>query len=265
MPSLSFRVAYSKNQGLVLSPSEIIEGYLHGIQLCYQDGRSYPLSSVTRFIKSAQEAVENSFSIKLQKQIVEESRDFVRTEWVSWGFVKTTYPINEALRLSGNINRTEQMVYPKQWLSTKSSSDGPKAMFRQLYVIPSPDSAVQFTQQSIYYSNFIRGIGFFSSSYIPNYWKIKYCTGFDVIPHDLLDIIGKLTAIQVLAQLGDILLGVGLSSLSISLDGVSQSTSTTRSGSGGLFAGRIKQYAEELKEQVANARMFYCGLTLDVM
>ena len=40
-------------------------------------------------------------------------------------------------------------------------------------------------------------------------------------------------------------MGAGISSRSISVDGLSQSKSTTKSSAGGAFAGRIKQLEEE--------------------
>ncbi len=263
MPSLTLNITCSKNEGIILSPYELITNFLDGIPLCYADGRHLNFGSIKRFIISSQKSIEKHFSIKFKKQIVEETKDFNRQEWNSWGYIRVQYPINEPLNLSGNVGNAEYMNYPKEWLVVKRTSDGPSGVYRNLHIIPNSRAGTTYTQQGVYLSNFVAGVGYASSSYIPEYWKVKYCTGFDKIPQDLLDIIGKLAAIQVLAMLGDILLGVGLSSLSISIDGVSQNTSTTRSGTNGLFGARIKQYKDELEKEIEIAKYHYRGISLD--
>ena len=86
---------------------------------------------------------------------------------------------------------------------------------------------------------------------------MKYVTGWDEIPADLLNFIAKAAALNVLAVIGDVLYGVGMSSVSISLDGVSQNTPLTRSAQGGLFGGRIKLYLDELNQQLPNLKNQY--------
>lgn len=66
------------------------------------------------------------------------------------------------------------------------------------------------------------------------------------IPDNLRHIIGLLAAMHPLTIAGDLVLGAGVTSRSIGIDGLSQSVSTTKSGAqGGAFAARIKMYREE--------------------
>jgi len=73
------------------------------------------------------------------------------------------------------------------------------------------------------------------------------------IPDDLRHLIGLRAAIHPLTIAGDLVLGAGVASRSIGMDGLSQSITTTKSGAqGGAFAARIKSYKEE-DIQVLNA------------
>jgi hypothetical protein len=99
---------------------------------------------------------------------------------------------------------------------------------------------------------------------VPNFWHLVYTTGFKVIPYDLLGIIGKLSSIQLFAIIGDITIGAGIASESLSFDGFSQSISTNQ-GSNSLYGSRIKQYAEELEKfDLPNVKSHYRGITFEV-
>lgn len=259
---LTLNVNYNKSEGLVLSPSDLIQQYLHGIPLCYSDGRQLDYSTITQKLKSVQKQIESLLSIKLQKQIVQENHDFSREEFKQWGFVKAIFPVNEAYKLEGTINNITQVNYPKDWLSVKRTTD--TTVHRNVYLIPNTSGGAVMTQNSFIFSGITPHLGFFGANYIPNYWRLTYCTGWDVVPDDILDAIGKLTAIQILGILGDVLLGIGITSSSISLDGLSQSLTNTK-GSGGLFGSRIKQYSEELARELPNLRYEYKGITFGVL
>ena len=69
------------------------------------------------------------------------------------------------------------------------------------------------------------------------------------IPDNMRHLIGMMAAMHPLAIAGDLVLGAGVTSKSIGIDGLSQSISTTKSGAmGGAFAARMKAYTEESKQ-----------------
>lgn len=90
----------------------------------------------------------------------------------------------------------------------------------------------------------------------PGGFEVDYETGYkssDFIPENLRAIIGKYGAIKALAAIGDGLLA-GFSSQSISLDGLSESFSSTQSATSAYFGARIAQYAKEIKEWLQRNR-----------
>lgn len=267
MPSLKLKIRYNKNEGILISPSELQELYLFGIPSSTDDGRKMPSDTIKRQIIAAQKRFENLFSIKLAKQVVEESRDFTRQEWDVWGYVKTTYPVMYPDRLKGYINDACQVNYPHEWLSVKKTKE--VAVFRNIYVIPNSAGVegAQMTQNSIVYNGVYPHLGWFGKSYIPNYWRMKYITGWDSdeLPEDLTDVIAKYAAINVLAIISDFLYGVGIQSISVSLDGVSQSTPLTKGGQYGMFSSRIKLYIDDINAQMENMKFVYKGIIFEVL
>lgn len=263
MPSLTLNVNFNKNEGIIISPSELVQHYLHGIPLCTNDGREVSFQTIKQKIFTAQKQIENLLSIRLIPQVIEETQDFNRDEFSSFGFVKVAFLIREPLKMDGYLNNVRQITYPKDWLSIKRT--GAVFMWRNLHLMPNTGSGATMNQNAFAFSGITPHMGFMGMYHIPNYWRTAYTTGWDKIPADVVDVVAKLATIPILAILGDILLGVGLTSLNVSLDGVSQSTSTTRNSSGGLFQGRIKQYTEELKSEMEILKSAYKGMAFEVL
>jgi len=265
MPSLKLKIQYNKNVEIIMSPTELLENYLFGIPICSNDGRKLSSQAISQHIKSAQTQVESLFSIKLTKQVIEENRDFNRQEFMSWGYIRTMYPISYIDNLEGWINDVCQITYPREWLSIKKQEE--VAVYRNIYLIPNTGSksGATMSQNSLIYNGMSPHLGWFGQTYIPNYWKPRYVTGWNKIPADLFDFIAKFAAINVLSVIGDILYGVGVTSIQMNLDGVSQNTPLSRSSTGGLFAGRIKHYIDETNRMLPALKSKYRGISFEVL
>lgn len=263
--SFKLQIDFSKNDGLILSPSNLVSMYMPGIPLCYPGGGSISSKTIEQKIRTATKQIENFLSIKIQKQMIEENHDFNKQEFSQWGYIKTNYPIVFAEKLEGRINNISQIKYPKSWLSIKSKSDS--TSFRNLHIIPNVDGAQEMNQYSVVYSGISPVLGYFGGDYIPNYWNVTYCTGWDSdeIPSDILDAIGKLATMQILAITGDLIFGAGIGNQNISIDGVSQSYSTTKGGGKGAFSGRIDMYKQELEQNLLDLKAEYVGIRLRAM
>jgi hypothetical protein len=80
------------------------------------------------------------------------------------------------------------------------------------------------------------------------FYSVDYVAGFensDKVPADLRAAIGKMCAIEMLNIIGDGLMS-GFSSSSLSMDGVSESFSSTQSATSAYYGARIQQYNKEL-------------------
>lgn len=269
MPTLTLKIQYNKNEDLFISPTELMEKYLFGIPTCTTDGRKIPTQSIKKQIQTSQKRIENLFSIKLSKQVIEESRNFIRQEFNAWGYVRSMYPVTYIHWLKGYINDLCQINYPKEWLSLKKTEG--VAVYRNVHLIPNSAKSVEggttMSQHSIIYNGVSPHLGWFGQNYIPNYWRLKYITGWDAedLPDDLADMVAKFAAINVLSIIGSYLYGVGLSSISISLDGVSQNTPLTKGGKYGMFSDRISLYQDDINQMMESLQYIYRGIAFDVL
>ena len=85
------------------------------------------------------------------------------------------------------------------------------------------------------------------------FYSVDYEAGYensDEVPKDLRHMIGKMAAISLLNVIGDGLMS-GFSSSSLSMDGVSESFSSTQSATSAFFGARIAVYQKEVQEYIA--------------
>lgn len=263
--TLNLEISYNKNTDELLSTEELRALYFYGIQIQDRSGQSLLTSTYTHFIKSAQQEVEKYFGIKIKKQIIQESLDFYLDEFKQWGYIQTTYPCVKPFKASGFLGSVRQLDYPDGWLTSRLTSDK-ETYFRRIFVVPTQSAEVTTQGTSLLYSGVLPYTSLTSFGMIPNYWHVEYCTGFDKIPKDLLDIIGKLAAISIFNIAGDIALGIGgYSGYSLSIDGLSQSITTTNSPTNAAYGARIDNYKKDILTSVSRLRTYYKGITISSM
>lgn len=93
----------------------------------------------------------------------------------------------------------------------------------------------------------------------PGAFEIDYQTGYEsaeFVPEGLRGVIAKYATIKALAAIGDGILA-GFSSQSVSLDGLSESFSSTQSATSAYFGARIKQYSDEITQWLEKNRYKY--------
>ena len=102
---------------------------------------------------------------------------------------------------------------------------------------------------------------------IPDYWDLQYITGFDLdhLPMDLLNLVGKLATFGPLGIAGDLILGAGIASQSLSVDGLSQSIGSTSSATNAGYGARLVQYQKEIKDAIPRLKLVYDEIKLGVL
>ena len=258
--SVTFTTSYTVDSSLLLSAAEVIFLFLTDIPLRGLGGEKMDDIAIEEKVRAETETLENYLSIKIPKQIVSERRDFVKDEFINWGFIMADYLVQSVRRLEGRINNVTQVTYPIEWASTRQGQD----ISRNIYIVPAAQSPTNQTELAVMYTGKFPLFAYLQGQHIPNYWSFDYETGYDTIPRDLLDAVGKLATIQVLAILGDVAFGAGIASKSLGMDGLSQSISTTQSAENSLYSARIRQYQKELDKAVKRLKGRYSGIPLIV-
>lgn len=115
-----------------------------------------------------------------------------------------------------------------------------------------PQSGFTYGPYSVYGPIWTNAVG----GRYPQGFEIDYTTGYptsDFVPEGLRSTVGKYATIKALAVIGDGLLA-GFSSQSVSLDGLSESFSSTQSATSAYFGARIMQYQKEITEWLSRNR-----------
>lgn len=262
MPSITFSVQYQKNLGQAISASELIQLYFFGTPPVDPMGNRIDDQTLTQYIDSAQRQIENYLSLKFQRICVVENRDYVYDDWIQWNYMPTTYPVVAPLGLRGYANSSLQLDYPVEWLSSKKQSPDEDLYHRIINLVPITGSGATVVNGPVGMAPYI---GFFGNKTVPNYWEVKYVTGFNKIPADILETIGKTAAISVFTILGDIALGAAIASKSIGIDGLSQAVSSTASAMYSAYSARIGQYEKDIERLKRGLKDRYVGITIGVV
>jgi hypothetical protein len=93
---------------------------------------------------------------------------------------------------------------------------------------------------------------------IPNFWNFEAYVGFRETPEVLLDLVGKQAAIEALTIAGQAYRG-GLSSSSLSRDGVSEGVSYLNGGQYGTYSGTISVFQKWIDENLPRIRQTFLG------
>lgn len=253
MGSITLTISYAKNTGLVFNSTELKNIYFTGIALVDQYGNPIPDDSIDFYIDAAQTEIQNALSIKLIRQSYKETKDFVIDDYKTWGFVPTLYPAVRAISVQGFLNTTLQLDYPQGWLSVKTQSEE-GLEWRSINLIPIAGASATIIG-NVGLTGTFPYMGLMSNRQLPNFWTIVYNTGFNKIPADILNSIGKSAAINLFESLGDIITGIpGVNSKSIGIDGLSQSINTMKG-----FSMRIDSYRKDLELAWPKLKSRYLG------
>ena len=259
MGQLTLTFKYKKNSNTILSVSELWTNYLYGITIQGGDGTSFSNENMLFYIQAAQKEIENYFNLKFVKQLVDrETVSYYRCDyWQQFPIIQTAYPVRKAMALTGMLNKMEQIIYPQEWLMYEEDYD--RIGKRRMSVVPTGASTT-IANSDVILTGITTQIGFQKFSNIPDYWNVQYITGFDLdnMPIDLINLTGKLASMGPLNIAGDLILGsAGIASMSLGIDGLSQSISTTSSATNAGYGARILQYTKEIQESVKRLKLVY--------
>lgn len=252
--------------GQVLTTQEFKDQFLWGIPLCNTTtGQTLPDYVIQQKLLAAQKFVENFLDLKLFIQYVEEQRSFVREEYINWAYVKASYPINKPYYIIGRLNERQVLQYPNSWITIRRKRPADYSYSKNMNLVPNGNSSTVTFDFLATINN--QWFSYYGARIIPEYWFLQYLTGFDVIPPDIIQVIGKQAALEVLPLI-EFTVGAGsgfvygAASNSLSMDGLSQSIS--KANGGNIFRQRLEQYRREVELQLQQLKNSYAGFVFEV-
>jgi hypothetical protein len=235
----------------IISVDEVKQIYLFGVDLTNDFGEPFPDIMFEHGIKQAVSYLEHELDIAIAPvTITDERQDFIRQDWDKFIFCSVNKtPVIELTEVS-LVLPTEQKVidFELEWVYLTKFTG-------QINVIPGIGQTLLGFADWVH---FLRG----RNKFLPDVIRISYRAGFEkgTVPATVKEVVGKLASFGPLNIAGDLVAGAGIASKSISLDGLSQSISTTSSATNAGYGSRLIQYQGELKRVIPMLRRYYAGL-----
>lgn len=184
-------------------------------------------------------------------QIREDPYDYHLSTGRNWFYVQLRHrPVLDVVNVTLKYGQNQFFQFPNEWLKVYHKPG-------QIQVVPSPLGIGAGIVGSTIFG--FRGPLFVGWQTVPGFIEVEYTHGFteEQIPEDLVKHIYLQAAIDIMNIMGDVFLPPGLAAQSVSIDGLSESISTTASATNALFGARILNYKRQIKEFLAAARRRY--------
>lgn len=234
---------------------DMLDAYLFGLDLSDSQGNPFPDSLFLNHLNSAVAYIERELNVIIGEKEFEEYHDYYASDYMNWGFLKCNYvPVLEVSELNLTYGTSDGMSIPKDWIKVDEVSGN-------LRLFPSSGSA-----SSLVLSNSGTLLGLTGRwSHAPGMWRLKYKAGFKEVPADLKECVYKIACCNTLNVWGDLILGAGIASQSVGLDGLSQSIGTTQSAMYGGASARVNAYQEDVKKLLPALKTYYTGIKFAVI
>jgi hypothetical protein len=239
----------------VLTVEELKQLYLFGLDLTDDAGEPLPDSTYQFYILSAIEWLEQQLDIKvLPTTVVAESHDYYREDYAQFNIAQLdNYPVItlDEWRVQYPSGQTV-IVYPAEWIRL----DKVHGIVR---IVPTAGtlSEIIIGQGGSFLPAVFNGM-----SHLPDLFQFDYTCGFTNLPTNLKDLIGMVASFGPLNIFGDLIVGAGIASTSLSIDGLSQSINSTSSATNSGYGARILQYEKRIKEQIPIVRRYWKGIRM---
>ena len=257
--------------GNIVTPDDLRFTYLWGTDFKATNGQSYTDEQIQYFIDAAVAQIERQLDITIVKKKI-------RYNAAERNLVKgTDYDIDEAVydfkfsRISryGLIRTRKKPIIKLHKLELLSRWEGVKDK-TQTTIIDKTKGVLKLMERPIRPSETSSGIqtaiGIYGNQTLQSqlFYAIDYDAGFetsDDVPTDLREIVAKQAAVSLLNIIGDGLMS-GFSSSSLSMDGLSESFSSTQSATSAYFGARIAVYKDDIANYIKENKNKFANMAM---
>lgn len=247
---------------------EIQNRIIFGIPLKDGEGNPFPPDLLQSYLDSAVAWAEQMLNIAIQPREEEEHHDYLMSDYVNWGYIKLwKKPILSVESVEMYYGDRPMFTIPADWLRIDRLGGA-----IQLFPTSGSAGGMIITASGGLVTPILQG----SVGYAPQMWKIKYTAGMTEseqeqvyrqtnIQPNLREVIYKKAAMSILGVWGDLIIGAGIASQSLSLDGLSQSVNTTQSPMYGGASARIAQLQTDIDAMMPALKNYYGGTEMVVI
>lgn len=237
------------------------DGFLYGVDLTRDDGEPFPDLVFELPLEAACEMLESEIGFRLTPGTYTERFDVTpNSTWEFFQVDLSRRPVRAVKALRLRFGNQPGHALPIEWAMLRSPNTG------QLDILPA--GAVSGTFFGAI-ASYIPSLSMYNRT--PGYLEVEYDYGFDdsdpefKTPASVKQIVGWAASLLALDTAGDLIAGAGIASMSIGLNGLSQSVGTTSSATNAGYGARIKSYQDQLKTAITSLRARYRGLIMNVI
>jgi hypothetical protein len=233
--------------------------YLTGIDLTDDQGNAFPDDIYQFGLDSAKQWLMNQLDIVIPKATYTDRHDFNSMQFGEWWLINLDRrPVRQIKEIHMQFGSMEVLQIPSSWITEVVPETG------QVQLVP--DSGTLMTwplaQLAFYAASMLSTYG-----KVPGWYRVVYDAGYDTteMPYDVLDLGGKHAAIHPLITAGNLIIGAGLASKTVAVDGVSQSVNTTLAPSASGYGSMLTQYRRDIDRDLPIVRRRFHGMPMRVV
>lgn len=232
-------------------------------------GKPYPDDFYNQILERAVAEAEKIFDVAILPRVQVDRMDYHREDFNAFAYLQTNYrPILQVNDLTLYYNNQTILSVPDEWLKVTNRTG-------QIQVSPSVlmqglNTTITPTIYPIINSPYgMTPSPYQETEFAPQMLGVTYVTGmmprtgragvnYDwMIQPDMLGYIAKLAAIEILERYGRSILGPGIASYSVHVDGIGTNVDTTQSPEFAATSGEIKNLQDDMKSIEQRLRKFY--------
>lgn len=255
--------SYTANTNLP-TVQEIRTRWCFGLPLYADDGTEMKDEDIMSFVMSAIKIVERKLGVFLKPMVLvnnaedrglvkgtdfdkeEAPYDYDRMSYANYGFLQLRErPVQSIESFSMVLPNGNKIIdfyrdaNTKKWVKLYKDSG-------QVHIVPYAGDPTLFAMLGGSQTGFPFVTGSMNSN-LPQMFNVDYTAGYGLyeVPDDVRNVVAKIASIDLLGISGDAVLA-GISSQSISMDGLSESLSTSSSATSGTYTSHTLQMQKEV-------------------
>lgn len=245
--------------GTVVTPDDCRYTYLWGTDFKATNGSYFTDEQIQFFIDEALSYMERELNISIRKRVIK-SQDSTKglIKGVDYNEEEALYDFTyRKIQRYGMIQTKKRPIISIEKCQLIDRGNERKDLLGTC-IPDKKQGVIKFIDRPYLASDTHRGISqsigrYGQETFQPHlFYAIDYTAGYetsDDVPMDLRQMVGKVAAISLLNVIGDGLMS-GFSSSSLSMDGISESFSSTQSATSAYFGARIAVYQKEVQEYI---------------
>ena len=258
--------------GTVVTPDDLRYTYMWGTDFKATNGASFSDEQIRFFIGAATEEIGRRLNITIPKRRI---RCDARNRGLARG---DDYDVDEApydFRASkisryGIIRTRQRPVLRLHSLSLLGLSRDSARDLTESTVVDGQKGVLKLMSRPYRaddrWSSIAQAVGAYGTETLRSrvFYAIDYDAGYetsDDLPEDLRQTVAKYASVQLLNIIGDGLMS-GFSSSSLSMDGLSESFSSTQSATSAYFGARIKEYKDDIDIYIKENRLKFGSIVM---